>query len=166
MEVVGRRHHALVEHIQRTVFPGLHLVADNRHFRIEIFLQHGHVDHAVGFKAQRPTQVFVACVERFEIHGLVGGGLTVEVPASAVGEVFEDFRARLRTFERHVLQKVRHAGFAVSFIPRTHQVHDIHRDLGLGVVRKQQHVKTIREGILRHSLNGCHFLNALRQRLG
>ena len=154
-----------MQNIQRAVFAGLHFVPNHRHFRIQICLEHGHIRHAVSFKPKCPTQVFVARVERFKIHRLVFGCSAVEVAACPVGEILEEFSSRLCALERHVLQQMRHPGLAIAFVPRAYQVNDINRDLGLGVVRKQQHAKTVRERVFRNSFNGGHLLHTCGQRL-
>ena len=130
MEVVGRGHHALVQHIERAVLAGFHLVPDHRHLGVKILLEHGHVRHAVLFQAQCPAQVIVAGVEGLKVHRLVGRCLAVEAAACPVGQLLEELSARLRALERHVLQQVRHTGLAIAFIARAHQVNHVHRDLG------------------------------------
>jgi hypothetical protein len=64
-----------------------------------------------------------------------------------------------------VLQKVRHTGLTVAFVPRTDQIDYIYGDFGFGVVGKKQNVEAVRKSILRDSLNGGYLLNAPRQRL-
>ena len=137
MEVVGSGHHALVQHIEGIVLAGFHLVPYHRHLGIQVLLEHGHIHHAILFQAQRPAQVLVAGVKGLKVHRLIGRCLAVEAAARAVSQLLEELSARLRAFEGHVLQQVRHAGFAVAFIARAHQVNHVHRDLGLGVIRKQ-----------------------------
>jgi hypothetical protein len=57
---------------------------------------------------------------------------------------------------------VSHTGLAVSFVAGSYQVSNINRDLGYGVIGKEENVKAVRESILRDSFNGSDLLNASR----
>jgi len=58
--------------------------------------------------------------------------------------------------EDEVLEQVRHAGFAVAFVPRTHQVGDVDGDLLLAPVGDKQETKTVVEPVLGDASHGRH----------
>ena len=148
----------------RVVLAHLELVAHHRHLFVEDLLFDARVHHAVGFQFERPAQVLIGRADGFEVIGAVPRRRAVHLRA-VVGQFLLDVGARLGLAEHQVLQQVRHAGFAVAFLARTHQVGDVHRDLGLGGVRKQQHVQAVRIGVLGDAFDRRHLLHARRQRL-
>ena len=78
---------------------------------------------------------------------------------------FLTFLRGLGLQEQHVLQQVRHAGFAVALVARAHQVGHVDRDLRLGGIGEQQDVQAVRQGVLGDALHGGDLLNALRKGL-
>ena len=164
MERVGRADGAHVENVDGVVVARLELVAHYRHFLVEQFLFYAHAGHALGFERQRPAQVLVRGGDRFVVIGAVVRRGAVPLGA-AVGHLLLDVLAALGAQEQHVLHQVRHPGFPVAFVARAHQVRDIHRNLGLGLIGKQQNPQAVGPGVLGDALDGGHLLNALGQRL-
>ena len=161
---VGGGHHPTHQHARRTVLAALPLVAHDGHLGGQILRGDERIDHPVGFQFQRPAQVVLAGREGLEVVGAIE-------PCGAVGEgaAFGQFVVDVGVvrgaFEDEVLQQVRHAGFAVAFVPGAHQIGDVHGDLLLALVRKEQDAQTVRQLVFRNTLHGGHHLG-LRCRRG
>ena len=132
-----------MKHDHWAVFAGFHFIANDRHFSVEVFLEHGHVDHAVRLKLERPTQIVVTGVESLEVHGLVVRSGAVEIAGAAVCELLEKLAAGRGCFEDHVFQQVSHAGFTIPLVARADHVDHVHGDFRLGIVREQQHMQAV-----------------------
>ncbi len=143
MEVISRSEDALFEDLVGVVFAGFHFVADHRHFGVEIFLEHGHADHAVGFESERPAQIVVAGVEGLEVHGLVVLSGAVEQPPPWSVSSLKISRPGGGRLEHHVFEEMGHACLAVSLVAGADAVDDVDGDFGLGVIGKQQDVETV-----------------------
>ena len=61
-----------------------------------------------------------------------------------------------RAFKNQVFEQVRHAGFAIALVPRTHEVRDADEDLLLARVGIKQEPKAVVEAVLGNALDGCH----------
>ena len=81
------------------------------------------------------------------------------------GDLLLDVLSILGSQEQHVLHKMGHAGFAVSFMAGTHQIGDVNGNLRLRLVGEQEHAQAIWISILRDAFDRCHSLDARRQRL-
>ena len=135
-------HHAFFQHSTDIVFAAFELVANNGHFRIEQFLFDAHVDHAFGFKIQRPPKIFIGCIDRLEVVRAVERRRSV--PSRAViHQFFLDLTVVRALDEIHVFEQVRHTGFAIAFVARSDQVSDIDRDHAAARVGKQQNTQPI-----------------------
>ncbi len=64
-----------------------------------------------------------------------------------------------------VLQEMRHSGLAIGFKAGSHQVGDVHRDRGLGEVREEQDLQSVRQPVLGDPLHGGDLGHPLRQGL-
>ena len=106
---------ALHQHAFGAVLAHFEFVAHHRHFFVEQRLLDLAVDHAVGFQLERELKVLVGGVERLEVIGAVPGGGAVHVGAVILEFLFH-ILAGLSLEEHHVLQQVRHTGFAVAFL--------------------------------------------------
>src|SRR5581483_3397494 len=89
-------------------------------------------------------KVCVTGGKRLEIVDAIARRAAIKLGA-VVLQFLGDFRVARRALEDHVLEQMRHAGFAVTFLPRTDQHGKIYRDLGLRVVRKEQDAEAIIE---------------------
>ena len=110
-------------------------------------------------------EILVAGVEGLEVVGAVVGGGAVHVGA-VIGELLLDVLAGLGLHEEHVLEQVRHAGFAVAFVARADQVGHVDGDFGLGGVGEKQHVEAVGKGVFGDAFDGGDLLDALREGLG
>src|SRR6266446_4440957 len=54
-----------------------------------------------------------------------------------------------------------HAGFAVTFLTRTHQYGHVHRDFGLGAVWKDQYAQAIIKLVLGDAFDGGDFFGKI-----
>ena len=157
---IGGGSHALQQDGETIVFAAFHLVAHYRHFAIEVSLAQPSMQHAVGFHLQRPLQVGIAGGKGFEIIGAIkpGGGVGHHRPPRKFAIDIGIFR---RALEQQVLQQVRHAGFAVVFVARAHQISDVDGGRGFARIGCQQHAQAIAQTIfanafhLRHRRQGC-----------
>ena len=59
--------------------------------------------------------------------------------------------------EHHVLQQVRHAGFAIALVARADHIGDVHRDRRLGVIGEQQHLQAVVEAVFGDAFDGGDF---------
>ena len=144
---VGGRGHALAQHAIGVVLAGFELVAHHGHFAVEVFLRYIGVHHAVGFQTQRPVQILFVRRKGFVIIGAIERRRAVEAGAVALKLVL-DVRVLRRAPEQHVLEQVRHAGFAVAFVARAHQVGDVHRNRVLRGVGEEQHLEPVGKPVL------------------
>ena len=144
MPFVGRRPYTLSQHSSRAVLAALHLVADHGKLGLEVFVSDMGIDHTVGFHAQGPLQVVLGGLEALEVIGAVEPGRAVEPHASLI-ESLGDVGVIRRSLEQQVLQKVRHAGFAVVLVHGADVVGYVHGHARLGAVGKQQHLQTVRQ---------------------
>ena len=147
MEAVGGGHELVVEHRAGPVLVGLHLVDDDRALALELAGIDADVLHRVGQPGQHPVARGVAGVELAEVVGAVIPGGAVPVDA-APGQLLLGIRDLLGALEEHVLQQVRHAGFARPFVARSHLVDQVDGHGGLGLVRAQQHGQAVGELVL------------------
>ena len=140
---VGARRHALAKHVEGAVLSRLELVAHHGHFRVEVAPGDGGVDHAVGFDIKHVVEGLFARREGLEVIGPVERGAAV-VARPAPLEVRLDARKPRRAAEHQVLQKMRHARFAVPFVPRADEVSDVDRDGIDRAVGDQQDLQAVR----------------------
>ena len=162
---VRRRRDALAQDRRRIVLAALELVADDGHLGVEDLLGELDVHHAIRLEAERPLQVVVRRRDGLVVVRPVVRGRAV--PAGGVrDDLVLDLPAVGRLDEVHVLQQVRHAGLAVAFVPRAHQVGHVDRDLRLGRIGVQQHLQAVREVVLRDPAHGGTLLHAGREALG
>jgi hypothetical protein len=63
-----------------------------------------------------------------------------------------------RPLEDHVLQEMRHAGFAVALVPRTDEYGHVHRHLWARVIGIEQETQAVCELVLGDALDGRDFL--------
>ncbi len=143
---VGARRHAFAQHAEGAVFPRLELVAHDRHFRVQVAPGDGGVDHAVGFDIEHVVESLPVRRERFEVIGPVERGAAV-VARSALLEIRLDARETRRAAEHEVLQKMRHSGLAVAFLPRADEVGDVDRDGIDRAVGDQKDFQAVRQAI-------------------
>ena len=133
----------------------LHLVAHHSHFRIKVFAGDEAVDHGIGLPGQVPAQVVV--VGR-KTRGVVGA----VIPGAAVGgeaplvEVGPDLGVLGGTLEQQMLQQMRHAGLAVTLLPRTHAVGHVDRCGGFGFVRYQEQLQTVGEAVFLYAFDSTY----------
>ena len=155
MPEVGGGENAVYEHAGRSVFAGFPLVAHDGHLGFEILRGDERVDHAIRFQIQRPIQVIDAGRERLvvvravEPRGAVGEG-------TVFGEFVVDIRVIGGALENQMLEQVGHARFAIALVPGAHHVGDVHGDLLLASVRKQQEAQAVRQPILGNPLHRRH----------
>ena len=158
MEAVGGGHELVVEHRAGPVLVGFHLVDDDRALALELAGIDADVLHRVGQPGQHPVARGVAGVELAEVIGAVIPGGAVPVDA-APGQLLLGIGNLLGTLEEHVLQQVRHAGFARPFVARSHLVDQIDGHGGLGFVRTQQHGQAVGELVLGDAVDGLAHLH-------
>ena len=158
MEAVGGGHELVVEHRAGPVLVGFHLVDDDRALALELAGIDADVLHRVGQPGQHPVARGVAGVELAEVVGAVIPGGAVPVDA-APGQLLLGIGNLLGTLEEHVLQQVRHAGFARPFVARSHLVDQVDGHGGLGFVRTQQHGQAVGELVLGDAVDGLAHLH-------
>ena len=105
-------------------------------------------------------EIFVRRGDDFEVIGAVVPGSAVPLRA-VVGKLLLDVLAALGELEQHVLHQVGHAGFAITFVPRTHQVGDVDGKFRLGVVGEQKHAQSVGEVVFGDAFHGGDFLLSL-----
>ena len=160
MEAVGGGHELVVEHRAGPVLVGFHLVDDDRALALELAGVDADVLHRVGQPGQHPVARGIACVELAEVVGAVIPGGAVPVDA-APGQLLLGIGDLLGALEEHVLQQVRHAGFARPFVARSHLVDQVDGHGGFGLVRAQQHGQAVGELVLGDAVDGlAHLLDA------
>ena len=144
--------HALHHHGKGLVFAHFVFISHHRHFGVEILLRDEGVDHGVGLPAERPFHVVVRGSEAHEVVRPVKPRRTVHAEAPA-GEFRRRIGIVLRPLEHQVLKEVRHAGFAVVFLPRPHEIGYVDRGRGLGGIRIKHHPQAVGEAVLRNAFN-------------
>ena len=148
------REDALLEDRARVVLAHLELVADDGHLAVEVLLGHEGMDHAVRFHLERPLQVHVARLQRFEIVRAVEPRRSIGSRAVR-GQLLVDLGVVRRALEEHVLEQVRHARLAVVLVARADLVGEVDRDRGLRRVGKEQHAQTVSEPVLGDAFDRC-----------
>jgi len=119
----------------------------------------------LGFEAEGPSEVVVACRDGFEVVRPVV--VRAAVPLGAVvRELLLDLAVAGRADEVEVLEQVRHPRLAVALVPRAHEIGHVERDLRLGGVRIKEHAEPVREVVLRDAAHRRAFHHARRQGLG
>ncbi len=104
----------------RIVLARFELAANDGHFGEQVLALDVAVDEAVGFQADAEFEIGVGPFHRLEIVGPVHPGCAVE-GGTALAKRFGDVAMSRRALEKHVLQQVRHARFAVAFVARPDQ---------------------------------------------
>ncbi len=153
---IGGRGHALAQHGIGAVLARFKLVAHHRHLAVEVFPGHPGIDHAVGFQTERPVELLLVGGKGFEIIGAVERSRAVEAGTVAL-ELVLDLRMPGRALEQHVLEQVRHAGFAVALVARADQVGNIDGDGVLRGVGKEQDLEPVRQPVLGNALDRGDF---------
>ncbi len=161
----GRGQDALLQNRKGTVFAALPLVADHGHLGLEVFGGDVRIDHAVRFDVECPGEVVFVGRERLVVAGAVEERCRV-VRRATLGEFAGATGMVRRAFENQVFEQVRHAGFAVAFVPRTHPVGDVDGDLLLAPVGRKQEPKAVVESVLGDTFDGRHLGCAGRRRPG
>ena len=87
-----------------------------------------------------------------KIVGAVGEGGAVEIHA-ALAQFDHDVALLGCAFEHHVLQQMRHAGFAIVFMAAAYQVGDVDGGGGLGGVWRQQDPQAVGQAVFGDALN-------------
>ena len=162
---ISRGQDALLQSSGGTVVPELQLVADHGLLRLKVFGGDVCIDHAVRFDVERPGEVVFVRRERLKEVGAVEPGVCVEGRATLV-EFSVDLGMVRRALEEEVFKQVRHARFAVAFVPRTHQVGDVDGDLLLAPVGEKQEPKGIVESVLGDAFHGRDLCRSGRRRPG
>ena len=147
-----RRNHPLPKDGRRAVLASFELAANNGKLRRQVFRRNVAVDHAVGFELECELKVVLVARQCFVIVRSIEPGGTVEV-GSAIFERLRHVGVCRRPFEKHVLQQVSHAGFAIAFVPRTDKIGHVDGDGRLGTVGKQQDSHAVVEFKLSDAFN-------------
>ena len=113
--VVGRRHDPLLQHPAGAVLAPLPLVADDGHFRFEVFRRDEGVDHSIGLEIERPFEIVVGRRKCLEVVGPVKPGSAVR-ESPALGQLTGDIGVFRRTLEHQVLQQVGHPRLPVALV--------------------------------------------------
>ena len=117
--VISRGRHVLPQCAPGVVLAHFHFIAHHGKLGLQIFARDKAVNHAVRFHLQRPLQVVVVSGKGFEVIGTVVGRSAVKAHA-AFAQFLHDVAARGRALEHQMLQQMRHAGFAIVFMPAAH----------------------------------------------
>jgi len=155
------REHPLQQNLRGGVLALLEFVADDGHFRLQVFALHEAVDHPVGFQAEGEFQVVVAGRQRLVIISAVMRSGAVEIRPARLQQP-GDVGVRRRAFEEHVLEQVGHARFAVAFVPRPDENGEVHGDRRFRRIGKQQNLKAVVETVLGDSLDAGDFFRCCR----
>ena len=150
---------SLEQHTEGRVLATLILIAYHSHLGIEIFFCDEGINHAVSFHFQRPFQVIVTSLKKLEVIGAIQPGRTIGAHATLVEFLVDGGKFR-RALEQQVLKQVRHAGFAVVFMTRSHKIGDIDGNGRLGCIGKQQHLEAVFQAVFCDALNAGHALYA------
>ena len=105
----------LVEDRAGVVLAAFELVADDGHFREQIFALDEAVDEPIGFEGDAEFEVLVGGGHGLEVVGAVDVGGAVEA-GPVIAQRLRDLRVVGRALEDHVFEQVGHAGFAVAFV--------------------------------------------------
>ena len=98
-------------------------------------------------------EIFFRGRQRFVIVRAVVPSRAVHVQHASVLEPFRYVRKSVGAFEQQVLQQMRHSGFAVAFVPRSHQNSHVHGKLWLGLVGEQQQLDTVFVAVFRDTFD-------------
>ena len=150
---------ALGEDAGRIVFANLKFIAHHRHFGRQVRLANEGIDHPIRFHRQRPVEILVGGGENFIVVGAVIPGRCIPLRA-ALGKFVGDLRMFFRAFEKHVFEQMRHAGLAVIFVARADFVGDVHHDLRLGGIRRDQDLEAVWQSVLGDALDRGDFADA------
>ena len=161
---VGGGHDALFEDVLCVVLATFELVAHHGHLGIEQRLFHSHVDHALGFQSQRPPKIRVAGGHGLEIVGAVVVRGAVPLRA-VVGQFLLDVAVIGRANEVHMLEQMRHSGFAVSLKARADQVRHVDGDLWVRRIGEQQDAQAVGIVVLGEAAEARLLLDTARQGL-
>ena len=155
--VVGHRFNSLHQHARRRVLASLEFVAHHGHLRIQVLLLDEAVHHAVGLEVNGELQVLVRGRQGLEIVHPIQRGAAIERRA-VVLEGLRHVGVIRRALEDHVLQQMRHARLAVTFLTRADQHGQVDRDLRLRVVREKQDTQAVLELVFGDALNAGDLL--------
>ena len=134
-----------VEKLLRIVFAALELRDDDGPFRFAVLRHVQAVGHPLGFDEQHPIERVAR--GGLEIRGLVDPGVAVPGSAELLDDAFHLVARDVgRPLEVHVLDPVRHAGQAGTFVLRADAVPAPHRDERRGAHLLDEH----REPVVEH----------------
>ena len=159
---VGGGHHPLQQHGLRAVFASLPLVAHHGHLGFQVLGGDERVHHPVRFQVQGPVQVVLVRRKGLVVVGAVHPRRAVGEGA-AFGEFVVDARVVGGALEHQMLQQMRHAGLAVALVPGAHQIGDVHGDLLLALIRKEQKAQAVLQPVLGDALHAGHGLHCARR---
>ena len=162
MELVRGAHQLLVQDPLRPILARLHLVAHHRTLAVELLGSDPQVAHGVGEPAHQPLLVRAAGGELRVVVGPVVGGRAVPTHA-APAELLLRVGMRVGSLEQHVLEQVRHAGFAGAFMARADPVHHVHRHHRPRAVGTEQDAQPVVEPVFGDALDGDDLLRGRRR---
>ncbi len=120
-------HHPLLENVLRVVLAHLELIANDGHFREQIFALHVAIDQPIRFELDAEFQVLVARGHGLVIVRSIHPCRAVET-CPVIAQRSRHIRESWRAFEEHVFEQMRHAGFAIAFKSRTDKDCVVDRD--------------------------------------
>ena len=146
----------------RVVFPRLELIANDRHFTVQILPGNEGVHHSVGFQIQRPIEIRFIGLKRLEVIGSIEPGRSVRT-GTMLRQFLRNIGMLRSSFEEKVLQKVGHPRFAIVLVKGTNQISDVNCDGLFGKIRKKQHPQSVGQAILRNTFDRSDTLDPLGQ---
>ena len=163
MPGVGGVRHALGQCLKRVVFTYFEFAAHHRHFAVQIGPCNDAVHHGIRMPTNVPVQRWLAGCKGGKVVSAVRAGGAVESEAtSAEFELWVgDGR---RALEHHVLQQMRHAGFAIALMPRAHHVGQVYSDAVICRVGCEQNLEAVGKPVFGNALDGLHLGNARHRR--
>ena len=156
--IVSSGKHALTKDSNGIIFATLELISYNGHFRKQIFSADKTVEQTVCFESDCKFKIVAFTGERFEVVGTIHPSGTIH-DCSTILQCLGNIWVKFRTFKNHVLKKVSHTAFAITFVPRADKNGCINSDFRCGRIRVKKNLQPISHFVFGDIFNGSYFFD-------
>ena len=161
MPLVSCRRHALHQDPKRAVFASLEFVADDDHLFFQVLCFNPGVDQTVSFHLDRKIQIIFFGWQRFVIVCSVVPSRSIHVQHAAILEELWSVGKQVGPAKQHMLQQVRHARFAVTFMTGANKDGHVDGELRLRSVGEQEDLDAVVELVFGNTFDFGNFLGLL-----
>ena len=150
--------HALTKDSNGIIFATLELISNNGHFRKQIFPADKAVEQTVCFESDCKFKIITFTGKCFEVVGTIHPSGTIHNRATIL-QSLGNIGVKFCTFEDHMLKKVSHTTFAITFVPRTDKNRCINSDFRSGRIRVKKNLQSISHFVFGDIFNGSYFFD-------